>query len=138
MIINNTATALYSTLTGGTALTALLSGTAAVYDMQAVEKATYPYVVYNHQGGGPTNETKANLENNVWWIRAYSKTSAKNAALIFTQVDALLHKKNITITNATTIWLCREENIALVESNPAGEKIFTCGGMYRIMTTNTT
>jgi hypothetical protein len=52
-------------------------------------------------------------------------------------VDLLLHKKNITITDATTIQCVREQNIALVEQLPTGKKMYTCGGMYRIRTTNT-
>lgn len=146
MIINNTATALGSILAAGTALTALLgtvpnSGTVsipAIYHMQAPERANLPYVVFNHQGGGPDNENNSNLESNLWWVRAYSGSTSANAGSIFTQVDLLLHKKNITIGSATTIWCCREENISLIENNPAGIKTFACGGIYRIRTTNTT
>ena len=137
MIINDTASSFYTTLTGGTALTAMLAGTTSVYHMQAPDEAAFPYVVYNHQGGGPTPINPSRLEDNVWWVRAYSVTSGVNAAQIFEQVDALLHRKNITITGATTIWCQREQNIALVENPKTGTKIFTCGGMYRIRTTNT-
>lgn len=146
MIIDNTATALGSVLTNGTALTTLLgtvpnTGTAsipAIYHMQAPEGAKLPYVVYSHQGGGPDNENRSNLESNLWYVRAYSGSTSANAGTIFTQVDALLHKKNITIGSATTIWCCREENISLIENNPAGIRTYTCGGIYRIRTTNTT
>ena len=137
MIIDDTAAALYTTLNAGTALTAMLSGTTAIYHMQAPEKGTLPYIVFNHQGGGPENINPSKLESNVWWIRAYSVTSALNAALIFEQADLLLDRKNITITDATTIQCVREQNIALVENPPTGKPIYTCGGMYRIRTTNT-
>ena len=145
MIIDDTATALTTILVGGTALTAMLStvpntGTAivpAIYHIQAPDAADLPYVVFNHQGGGPELINPSNLESNVWWIRSYSMTSALNSALIFEQVDLLLHKKNITITDATTIQCVRDQNISLVENLPTGEPIYTCGGMYRIRTTNT-
>lgn len=137
MIIDDTATGIYNVLKAGTSLTAMLSGTTAIYHLQAPDGATLPYIVYNHQGGGPENANLSNLENNVWWIRAYSVTSAKNAAQIFTQADLLLHRKNITIGSAKTFECVREQNIALVENPPTGKPIFTCGGIYRIRTTNT-
>jgi hypothetical protein len=121
----------------GTALTGMLSGTTAVYHMQAPDNASLPYIVFNHQGGGPELINPSDLESNVWWVRSYSVTSALNAALIFEQADLLLHKKNITITDCTTIQCVREQNITLVEKLPTGKFIFTCGGMYRIRTTNT-
>jgi hypothetical protein len=137
MIIDDTATALYTTLKAGTALTAMLSGTTSIYHMQAPDDAGLPYMVFNHQGGGPDLINPSNLESNIWWIRSYSVTSALNSALIFEQADLLLHKKNITITDATTIQCVREQNITLVEQLPTGKPIYTCGGMYRIRTTNT-
>lgn len=137
MIIDDTATAIYTTLKAATALTSMLAGTTSIYHLQAPDNATLPYVVYSHQGGGPELINPSNLESNVWWVRAFSTTSALNAALIFEQVDSLLHKKNITITDATTIQCVREQNIALVENPPTGKPIYTCGGMYRIRTTNT-
>ena len=137
MIIDDTATAIYTTLKAGTALTGMLSGTTSIYHMQAPDNASLPYIVFNHQGGGPELINPSNLESNIWWVRSYSTTSALNSALIFEQVDLLLHKKNITITDATTIQCVREQNIALVEQLPTGKKMFTCGGMYRIRTTNT-
>ena len=136
MIINDTAAAFYSTLGAGTALTAALAGTTSIYHLQAPDEASYPFVVFSLQGGGPTGENPSRIEDNVWWIRAYSVTSADNAATIAGLFDALLHRINITITGATTIWCQRAENIALIENNPTG-KVFVCGGMYRIMTTNT-
>ena len=96
-----------------------------------------PYVVFNHQGGGPDGINPSRLENNIWWIRAYSVTSMLNASNIFDKVDTLLHKINISITGATTIWCQRETNITLVETASSGKPIYTCGGMYRIRTTNT-
>lgn len=137
MIIGDTATALYGTLVAGTALTALLAGTTSVYHGQASEDATFPYVVFNHQGGGPIGINPSRIEDNLWYVRAYSVTSMLNASNIFTQVDTILHRVNITITGATTIWCQRESNVTLIEMAPNGKPIYSCGGMYRIMTTNT-
>ncbi len=56
--MNALETALYNTLSGGTALTALLAGgTAApsIYNQQAPDEAAFPYVVFALQGGGDEN-----------------------------------------------------------------------------------
>ena len=137
MIINDTATALYSTLTSGTTVTALLAGTTSIYHMQAPDNAPLPYIVYSLQAGGPELINPSKLETNTWWVRVYSASSASNAAQIFEKADALLDRKNISITGATTIQCVRDENIALVEQTPTGKAIYDCGGMYRIRTTNT-
>lgn len=133
MILDKTAAALYTTMTGGTALTALLAGTASVYDMQAPDNATLPYVVFSLQAGGPDNLDNNDLEQNVWNIRGYSATSPKAATLIFEQVDLLLDRVNISITGFNTLWCAREENYKLVEETPNG-RIYSAGGMYRIRT----
>jgi len=133
MILDKTAAAFYTTLTGGTALTALLAGTASVYDTQAPDNATLPYVVFSHQAGGPENVDANNLEQNLWYVRAYSATSAKTATEIFAQADTLINRVNISITGFNTIWCAREENIKLVENTPSG-RIWSAGGLYRIRT----
>ncbi len=141
MILDDTAAALYSKLAAGTALTALLStvplssGTPAIYESQAVDEATYDYLIYNHQGGGPENINPSNLESNVWLVQAYTITSAKRAAAIASQVDALLHKQQLTIGSRKNIVTWRETNIKLTEVDPAGTRIFRAGGIYRVRST---
>jgi hypothetical protein len=137
MIVNDTATAIYSALTSGTQVTSLLAGTTSIYHMQAPDNSNLPYVVFSLQAGGPELINPSKLETNTWWIRVYSVTSASNAAQIFEQVDLKLNRVNISITGATTIQCVRDGNIALVENPPKGIPIYTCGGMYRIRTTNT-
>lgn len=137
MIIDDTAKALGSVLASGTAVTGLLTHGSAIYHMQAPDNCGYPYVVYSHQAGGPLNINPSLLEDNVWWVRAYSTTSAASAGSVFTAVDTKLNRVNIAITNATTIQCIREQNIALVENSASGVKVYTSGGMYRIKTTNT-
>jgi len=133
MILDKTAAALYTTMNGGTALTALLAGTTSIYDTQAPDNATLPFVVFSHQAGGPENVDANALEQNVWYVRVYSSTSAKNATEIFEQVDTLLNRVNITITGYNTIWCAREENVKLLENTPSG-KVWSSGGLYRIRT----
>ena len=134
MILDKTSASLYTTLQSGTALTALLAGTTSVYDMQAPDNATLPYVTFSHQGGGPDNIAPVNLENNLWYVRAYSSTSSKSATEIFEQADLLINRKAISITGYNTFWCNRETNIKLVENLPNGQKVWSCGGIYRIRT----
>ena len=143
-ILGETSEALLSTLSAGTVLTALLStapntGTAvspAIYDTQAPDEASPPYIVFNHQGGGPDNITSSDIESNLWLVKAYSATLLSNASSIFNEADKLLHKQNISINGGTvnTWWCCREENVKLVENPPSGKPIFMRGGVYRIRT----
>ena len=137
MIVGDTATALYSTLTNGTAVTGMLAGTTSVYHLQAPDNANLPYVVFSLHSGGPELINPSKLETNVWWIRVYTETSALNASQIFEAVDTKLNRVNISITGATTIQCVRDENIAIVEQTPSEAPIYVCGGMYKIRTTNT-
>lgn len=137
MILDDTSAAIYTTLNGGTALTALLAGTTSIYDQQAPDTVSLPFVVFSHQGGGPDNIAPVNLESNLWYVRAYSATSAKSASLIMAQIDALLHRKALSITGQTTFWCNREENIKTVENLPNNGKIWSAGAIYRIRTAAT-
>ena len=133
-LLGDTSTALYTTLQGGTALTTLLAGTVSIYDMQAPDGASMPYVVFNHQGGGPDNDSSRDVESNLWLVKVYSATSAATASNIFDEADKLLHKRQITITGTTTWWCHREENVKLVENLPNGKRVYMRGGIYRIRT----
>lgn len=135
MILDKTSAALYTTLTGGTALVSMLSGgTAGIYDTQAPEGAALDYVVFSHQAGGPETVSSSNIENNLWFVRAYSAVSAKRASEILGQADALLHRRNITIGSGSTWWCAREENVKNVEVTPSGQLVWMAGGIYRIRT----
>jgi len=130
-ILNPLYTSLYTTLQGGTALTSLLSSTAAIYNKQAPDGATLPYVVFSHQGGGPDNDYSARNENSVVFIRAYA-ASDPAARAIDDAVDALITGKNISITGYSTFWSAREVDLDLVETTQSGQRIYMAGGFYRI------
>ena len=130
-ILNPLYTSLYTTLQGGTALTSLLSGTAAIYNKQAPDNAVLPYVVFSHQGGGPDNDYAARNENSVVFIRGYAGTDPA-ARAIDDAVDALITGKNPAITGYSTFWSAREVDLDLVETTTSGQKIYMAGGFYRI------
>lgn len=132
--MNAIAAALYSTLTSGTALTALLAGTTAVYNGQAPDDAALPYVVFSKQGGGPENIDPSDRRNLIYFVRGYALT-AKAAGDIDTQVDTLLHKKNLSVSGKTVIWTARETDLEMVENPPDDVPVYMAGGLYRIRLT---
>ena len=123
-------TAIYNTLKAGTALTTELGGT-FVYADQAPDNASLPYIVFNHQGGGPENISPGNLQNDLWQIRGFASTRAQ-ANRIDGDVTDLVHRVNISISGYTTVWCVKETNISLVENPPDGAKIYSAGGFYRV------
>lgn len=123
--------AIYSRLQTTSALTALLSGTTAIYHQKAPDNATLPYVIWNTQGGGDENLSPHRTKNLVVYVRCYSGVSALQAGSIDSQVDTALHLSPLTVTGWTDFWLARETDIELVETQPNGQYIFNQGGMYR-------
>lgn len=131
-VLNALNTAIYSTLTGGTALTALLnSGTASIFYQQASDHATLPYVVWSHPAGGPTNDYPHDSRSQLVFIRGYSTTPAL-AGTIDAQISALLHRGTLSVSGYTNWWLARETDLTLIENAPDGTKVYMAGAYYRI------
>lgn len=124
--------AIYSTLSAGTALTALLAGTTSIYHLQAPDNATLPYVVYSLAGGGADNQTPKERENIVEFVRAYSDVSALSAGSINAQVRNLLHKKTLSVSGYTNFWCQKEAHMDNIDNLPSGEKVWMQGDYYRI------
>ena len=130
--VNALDTALYSRLQG-TAITSLLSGTTALYKVQAPENATLPYIVWNIQGGGDENLTQNRTKNLVLFVRAYSGNTAAEAGSIDDQVDAALsNDAPLSVSGWTNIWLAREQELETVQLEPSGRQVHMAGGLYRV------
>jgi hypothetical protein len=129
--MNTLAAALYSTLTGGTALTALLAGTTSIYHLQAPDGASLPYIVFNKQAGGPDNLTPSDARTLAYQVRGFAAT-AKRAGEIDAQVDALITGKALTVTPYTNYYTVRDADIEMVETPQNGAPIFSAGAIYRI------
>lgn len=125
-------TALYSRLQTTSAVTSLLSGTTAIYNLQAPNNATYPFVVFSLQGGGDDNDTANRTKNLLVFVRAYSGVSALQAGSIDAQIDTALHLAPLTVSGWTDFWLAREEDLETVETEPDGQHIYMRGGFYRV------
>lgn len=125
--------AIYSKLSGGTALTTLLGGT-AVYFAVAPEGAALPYVVWSYQGGGDENLTSNRMKNLLVYIRCYASTHAL-AGSVDVQADALLHKSTLSVTGWHNIQFMREDDIFTVEQPPDNAPVYSAGGFYRVRLT---
>lgn len=123
-------TALFSTLSGGTALVAALGGT-FIYDRQAPDNAPLPYVVFSMQAGGPDNTSPSDLHDNYWYVRAYTATGAQGGT-IDALIDALLDGKALTVTGWRAFWCVRDSDVALVETLQDRTRVYSTGGVYRI------
>ena len=128
--------AIYTKLTGGTALTALLAGTASVYDNVAPRGAQTPYVIFGQQGGGDENITQVRYKSDLYAIKAVSEVSAKEAGDIDTQIDALMHDTTLTVTSWTNYSCVRETDVDYVETTPEGDNVWHVGAIYRIRLAN--
>jgi hypothetical protein len=126
-------TAMYSRLNGATAVTSLLSGTTAIYAMQAPEGAALSYVTFSIQGGGDVNDTANRLKDVLVFVRGYATSNAR-AGSIDSAIDAALHLVPFaSMTGWTNIWLAREQDIETVENPPTGSQVFMNGGLYRMI-----
>ena len=123
--------AIYSKLNSATALTSLLSGTSAIYALQAPESAVYPYVVYNVQGGGYMNESPHRVKNLVIFVRAYGTVNSQVGS-IEAQIETALHLVPFSgVSGWTNLWMAKEQDLELVENPPTGGQVFMNGGLYR-------
>ena len=121
--------AVYSQLSGGTALVSALGGT-AIYHGVAPEGLALPYVVWSYQASNRDNWTPSDSAQSVLFVRAYAAT-AKKAAEIDDSIADLM-KTNLTLTNWTNFWLAREEELFLPETDESGVTTWMCGAYYRV------
>lgn len=128
--MNAVASAIYSTLAAGTALTTLLGGT-AIYQQQAPAGAALPYVVFSKQAGGPEYTDPHDRRDLTYFVRAYAE-SAKDAGAIDTAAENLLHRQAITITGWNVVQCYRTTEFDSVENQQNGEPVYMAGGFYRI------
>lgn len=123
---------IYTKLTGGTALTALLAGTTSVYFNAAPDDATLPYVVFNYMSQIEENLTPSRMKNDLVYIRGYTGASGAAAGNIATQIDNLFHAGSVTATGWNNFWTSQESEIENVEITPSGDRIYNAGAVYRI------
>ena len=134
-VLNAIATGLYSKLSGDATLTALLADGTSVYAIKAKNNAPYNYVVFSLQYGGPENDNPSDLQDHLYFIRAYAD-AANEAGTIHARIAALLHHGTITVAGYNLIWMSLDEEYEGEEVNEAGNTIYMRGGSYRIRLDN--
>jgi len=135
--MNQVFQSLYGTLTASTALTSLLSGTAAVYDTQPPQSAHYPFLVMDQQGWSIETIDANEREDAYITIKAISMTSLGQAGTIDAAVRVLLNNGSASISGHTTLWQKATEQIRYVETDAAGRSFYHVGHVYRLRFTNT-
>ena len=125
--------ALYTKLSGGTALTNLLGGT-AIYQYLAPEGVDPPYVIYQRQSQVPINVLSGvAIEDAVYMVKGVTEgPSAVTAGSVASAIDTLLQDQSLTISGYTHLHLRRESSIDYVETDN-GVRYSHRGATYRIM-----
>jgi hypothetical protein len=126
--MNALETALYSQLSGGTALVAALGGT-AIYNGQIPADASLPCVTYSLASGMEENLTRTRSNRMVYLVKAIAP-SLYQAGQIADLVDALLHDHELSPTGFHNFWTARETVVRYQEIDPAGHIIGHAGGEY--------
>lgn len=122
---------IYSVLSGNTTITNAV-GT-RIYD-SIVENPTYPYIIYNWQGGTDVTEVSAIriMMNGLFQVKVVDKnTSFNTISPIAMKIDQLLHRASATTSNGIILSSKRELPISLVELNNEIQYRHL-GGIYRI------
>jgi hypothetical protein len=132
--VNALETGLYSALTGGTALAALLAGSASVYNVLAPQGAALPYVVFNWMTETPSHTFGGvALEDFQYQVKGVTEgPSMKRAGEIRDAIDNLLDDGIISVSGYGTRYIRRISGVSYAETVD-GQRFNHRGGIYRIM-----
>ena len=131
--------ALYSKLTGGTALVAALASGTPIWNSEVPEGSSYPVVVFGLSSGMDDNACPWRNKNMMYFAKAISTTSLAQSGSIDALVDALLNGGTISPTGWACYWMRRASTIRYVEYDPAsGTRYYHTGGIYRVRVVEST
>lgn len=134
--MNAADTAVYTKLTGASALTSLLAGTAHVYKDLAPEGTDPPYVVFQTQSPSVPQHTFGGVafENALYTVRGVTAgPSAAAAGTIAVQIDAALADQALTISGHTHLVCRRVQDVDYPELAAGGQRYVHRGATYRIV-----
>ena len=137
--MNALGVAIFTKLTGASALTALLTGgTAGVFESVAPEGEDPPYVVFNVQSPSTPAYTfgaaSVKYEDAIFQVKAITEAhSAASAGTIADKIDDALNGATLTITGYTQLLCARVQNIDYPELAAGGKRFNHRGGLYRVM-----
>jgi hypothetical protein len=135
---NDADKALYTALSGATALTSLLAGGTAspsVFHGVAPQGSTAPYVVFNSQSGSvPVKTFTANAyENALYQVKGItSSRSARAAGTIQQQIDTAIDGPALSFGGHTHMGCERVQEVDYVENGPGGQQYYHRGAIYRL------
>jgi hypothetical protein len=126
-------TALIAKLKARTSLTTLLGGS-KIYNHQAYDNPTSPWVIVQHQVGTTRHTLPSKpWENMLYFVKAVvaGLGQVETASAIFSEIDAELDGKVVTITGGThlNISLSREG----IQKFPDQQGYWHFGGFYRTL-----
>lgn len=125
--MNTFETALYSRLAGGSALTALLGGT-AIYNATPPLNVARPWVVFSLASGIEENQTPTDTQRLVYLVKGVAN-SLLQAGSIAAEIHTLLHHQEAAVGGGV-FWAARETLVRYQETDPAGNLIAHAGGEY--------
>lgn len=120
------------TLAAGTALTALIGGTANIWYSLAPGSVSPPYLIFNMQVGNEDNETKARSETRTYLVKGLA-SSLGGAVPIADAIDALMHDNGTMVVSGYTVFQTKRVSVVrFLEVTPGGQTIGHAGGEYTI------
>lgn len=125
----------YARLIAGTALTALIGGTASprVYNLQAPSGATLPYVVFFMVDGRIPNESPRQDVDYLYQVEAWAETRA-SAEAIQKEIFTVLDRQSVTVSGWSNYdTKCR--GIVTTLENEAGRQYWRHAGEYQFLMT---
>lgn len=132
---NSLNAAVFSQLTGGTALINALGGT-AIYWLQAPDNAPLPYVIFSEASGLCENVNPSDLRDMVYFIRAWAQQPAQ-AGSLDKLIHDRMHNQTLNVAGYANFWTFRELDAPpLVVTQPNNENVYMAGAHYRIRLTN--
>lgn len=136
MNIRDVRRGIYGAITASTAVTAQLSGTAAVYFGQAPQDADFPLVIFHKDAGNPHYtfaQGSSAYDEEVWTVKAVDRGStADTADAIAYSLDALLIDGSLSISGRQLMYLRRESDVSYLETTD-GVTYFHSGARYRLL-----
>ena len=130
--MNDLATALYGKLNQATAVTALLSGTTAIYDTMVPQSGAYPCIVFQQSAWKVETVDPQRREDAYITVQAIGTVGFRQAGSIDNAIDLVLDGGSISVTGHDLLWMKRQQQIRYSESRSGGGYYYHQGGIYRI------
>lgn len=137
--------AIYGKLAGDSTLNALLgtppSGTTkSIYFQQAVDNATFPYVIFFQSSGTPVyafetiTDGKPAFDNEIWTVKAVDRSdSGDGADRAADRINVLLTDGVLSISGRTQLYLRRESDLPGFTEVTDGVRYIHAGALFRLV-----